>query len=126
MRKLTLVFQFAVILVMFGVLANGYIYLNQKIAETDREIQRVKTDMHGLDREIDNLRIRREQLCAWPHIRQAIARFSLGLRPADPQQVRRLAIVAQPVNPDLRIASRGAETRMPRRTVFAVRQQPQF
>lgn len=91
--KLVFAFRITMILAVAGGLANAYIYLNQKISETEREILQTKKMIHDTEREIDNLRIKREALSAWPHIRDSINRFDLKLKAPDPRQVRKLAII---------------------------------
>lgn len=92
--RLAIAFRWAVVLGSAGVLANAYIYLNQKIAETGREIRSAQREIHNTEREIDNLIIRRASLSSWPHIRDSIRRFGLKLKPAEPGQVRRLVVIA--------------------------------
>ena len=96
-------------------------YLNQKIAETEREIRAARNDIHNTEREIDNLRIRREHFCAWPHIRQAIARFDLKLQPADPRQVRKLVVIPPALAPQVSVASRAPGAGENRRTPSVTR-----
>lgn len=91
--RLVFAFEIGAVLLVIAVLLNGYIYLNQKIAETEREIRVSRKLIHDTDREIANLRIRCEQLSAWPHIRDSIARYKLALKAPEPRQVRRLAII---------------------------------
>ncbi len=119
--KLAAAFRIAMILALAGGLANVYIYLNQKIAETEREIRTTRNDIHNTEREIDNLRIRREHFRAWPHIRQAIARFDLKLQPADPRQVRKLVIIPPALAPQVSVASRAPADRESRRTTSSTR-----
>ena len=92
--RLAVFFHTAVFLVCLGVLANGYIYLNQKIAETGRAIRQTKQDLHNIEREIDNLVIQRAALSSWSNISTSIRRFNLPLKPAEARQVRRLIIYA--------------------------------
>ncbi|MBO5763389.1 MAG: hypothetical protein J6R85_05910 [Lentisphaeria bacterium] len=103
-RKAAAIFQVVLVLLLIGGLANAYIYLNQKIAETDKKIREVNASIHQVDREIETLRVRREKFTAWPHIRDSIARFNLELRPAENGQVQRLAIIAPSVAPRVSIA----------------------
>ncbi|MGE4565684.1 MAG: hypothetical protein AB7F32_12485 [Victivallaceae bacterium] len=92
--KLATAFRVTLLLVVVGALVNSYIYLNQKIAETGRTIRLTEKKIHETEREIANLRVRREQLSAWPHISSQMARFKLTLAAPDPRQVRKLAILA--------------------------------
>lgn len=92
--KLAAVFRFAFVVAAVAGLLNTYIFLNQKITETERAIRRTQRELHQTEREIAQLRIRKEQLSAWPHIRAMIARFDLRLREAVPGQVSKIAILS--------------------------------
>ena len=92
--KLAAVFRFAFVVAAVAGLLNTYIFLNQKITETERAIRRTQRELHQTEREIAQLRIRREQLSAWPHIRAMIARFDLRLHEAAPGQVSKIAILS--------------------------------
>ena len=81
------------LLLTAGGVTNGYIYLNQQSLNIDRSIRKVKRDLHNTNREISHLRIRREELSAWPHISSQIARYGLNLRHPEPGQVRTLALL---------------------------------
>ena len=93
-EKLSAVFRFAFVVGAVAGLLNIYIFLNQKITETERSIRRTQRELHQTEREIAQLRIRREQLSAWPHIRAMIARFDLRLHEAAPGQVSKIAILS--------------------------------
>lgn len=92
--KLAAVFRFAFVVAAVAGLLNTYIFLNQKITETERAIRQTRRELHRTEREIAQLRIRKEQLSAWPHIRAMIARFDLRLREAVPGQVSKIAILS--------------------------------
>ncbi len=92
--KLATAFRVTLLLAVIGALVNSYIYLNQKIAETGRTIRLTEKKIHETEREIANLRVRREQLSAWPHISSQMTRFKLTLAAPDPRQVKKLAILA--------------------------------
>ena len=79
--------------VKFAAFLNIYIYLNQKISETDRAIRKTGQQIEKTEREIAQLRIRREQLSRWEHIRGKIEQFKLGLREPAPGQVGRMALL---------------------------------
>ena len=49
--------------------------------------------LHETEREIAQLRIQREQLMAWPHIKNMIARFDLKLHGPNPGQVATMSIL---------------------------------
>ena len=92
--RLAAVVKFAVFLGMIAAFLNVYIYLNQKISETDRAIRKTEQQIERADREIAQLRIRREQLSRWEHIRTKIVQFKLGLREPAPGQVGRMALLS--------------------------------
>ncbi len=92
--KLAVVFRLAAVLAAVGLLADTYIYLNQKIAETGREIDETRKEIHKTERLIESLVCSRNELTKWPHIRNSIQRFGLKLKPAPPEQVRALVFIA--------------------------------
>ena len=91
--RLAAVVKFAFFLVIIAAFLNIYIYLNQKISETDRAIRKTGQQIEKTEREIAQLRIRREQLSRWEHIRGKIEQFRLGLREPAPGQVGRMALL---------------------------------
>lgn len=107
-RRAAVIVKLFLVLVMAGGLANAYIYLTQKITETDRAIRQVKHEIHLVDRELATLRIRREKFTAWPYIRSAIAKYNLDLHLANPGQVRALVLIPPGIAPNVSIAVRPA------------------
>ncbi|WP_302453519.1 hypothetical protein [Victivallis vadensis] len=87
--KLAMVGKFLFAAAAVAALLNVYIYLNQKIAETQRQIRKTERVLH----ETAQLRIQREQLMAWPHIKNMIARFDLKLHGPNPGQVATMSIL---------------------------------
>ncbi len=87
--------KFSFLLIVVAMLVNTYIYLNQKITETERSIRKTQRELVSVEREIAQLRIRREELSAWPHIRTMIARFDLKLRAPLPGQVGRMELLGR-------------------------------
>ncbi len=100
------IFQGLLILVCIAFMANTYIYFNQRITETDQSIRRLKKELANVEREIDSYRLQYENYSAWPHIRESIRRFNLPLRPATPDQTRRLAMVPPSLAPSIAITFR--------------------
>ncbi len=92
--RLGAVIKFALFLGIIAAFLNIYIYLNQRIAETDLAIRETKKRLHQTEREIAQLRIQREELSRWEHIRAKIAQFKLGLREPAPGQVGRMALLS--------------------------------
>ena len=105
-RRVAAVFQVGLVLVCSAIMANTYIYFNQKITETDRTILQLKKELANVEREIDSYRLQYEKYSAWPYIREAIHRFNLPLRPATPDQNRRLAMVPPSLAPSIAITFR--------------------
>ncbi|MBQ4106911.1 MAG: hypothetical protein IJC73_04960 [Lentisphaeria bacterium] len=107
-RRAAAIVKLLCVLVLAGGLANAYIYLTQKITETDREIRKTQHEIHLVDRELDSLRVRREKFTAWPHIRDSIAKYNLKLHLAEPGQIRSLALIPPALAPNVSVASRAA------------------
>ena len=105
-RRAATVFQVGLLLICVAFLANTYIYFNQKITEADRTILKLKRELAYVEREIDSYRLQYEKYSAWPHIREAIRRFNLPLRPATPDQNRRLAMIPPSLAPSITITFR--------------------
>lgn len=105
-HRIALVFQVAILVVCAAFMANTYIYFNQKITEADRTILRLKAELANVEREIDSYRLQYEKYSAWPHIREAIRRFNLPLRPALPEQNRKLAMIPPALAPRIAITFR--------------------
>lgn len=93
--KLIMVGKFIFVAFTIAMLLNAYIYLNMKLAETQQQIRRTERIIHETDREIAQLRILREELMAWPHIKNMIARFDLKLHVPNPGQVMTMTNLSQ-------------------------------
>lgn len=116
-HRVAVVFQVGLLVVCTAFMANTYIYFNQKISETDRTIIRLKAELANVEREIDSYRLQYENYSAWPHIREAIRRFNLPLRPATPDQNRQLAMIPPSVAPSIAIAFHDTATQPAARVV---------
>jgi len=92
--RLAAVLKFALFLGVIAAFLNIYIYLNQKISETDLAIRATGSRIDWTEREIAQLRIHREELSRWEHIRVKIAQFNLELREPAPGQVGRMALLS--------------------------------
>ncbi len=86
--------KFLFLIAILTGLIDYYIYLNQKIAETERAIQTGRQQLSRTGREIEQLRIHKERLSAWPHIREMIVRFDLKLQEPGPGQVANIAVLS--------------------------------
>lgn len=92
--RLGAVIKFALFLGVIAAFLNIYIYLNQKISETDLAIRETGSRIDRTEREIAQLRIQREELSRWEYIRAKINQFQLGLREPAPGQVGRMALLS--------------------------------
>lgn len=92
--RLGAVIKFALFLGVIAAFLNIYIYLNQKISETELAIRKTSSQIDWTEREIAQLRIRREEFSRWEHIRVKIAQFNLELREPAPGQVGRMALLS--------------------------------
>ena len=119
--KLATAFRVTLLLAVVGALVNSYIYLNQKIAETGRAIRVTEKKIHDTERKIANLRVRREQLSAWPHISAQMTRFKLKLAAPDPRQVRKLAILAPGPAPEVSLVAQNTPAVSPASVAAASR-----
>jgi len=90
--KLYVVFGFVLI---FGVVAsclNYRTWLNKNIARIDKETSAYRRKIHELNREIEELRIRKESLSSWTHIQNRIRVLRLDLRLPRPVQTQKLVV----------------------------------
>jgi len=92
-RQLVRVMKVLLFLVLVSGVLVFHIYMNQRIAETENRIRGVKQNISRVRIEITNLRNRREEYCSPEVIRRQMARFGLNLVPAEPGQVRRMAVI---------------------------------
>lgn len=90
--KIWVVFNIIIMLGAIFLIANYRISINQGISNIERETVMVKSRMHELDREVEALRIKREKLTSWQHIRTRITQLRLNLRMPEPYQVQQLVI----------------------------------
>ena len=66
------------------------ISVNEKIEKLNRQAVIVKVRIHEIDREIENMKIERERLTCWPHIKKKVEAFNLALRFPSPEQMHPL------------------------------------
>ena len=80
---------------VFGLLAaclNYRTWLNKNIARIDKETSAYRRKIHELNREIEDLRIRKESLSSWSHIQNRIRVLRLDLRLPRPAQTQKLVV----------------------------------
>ncbi|OGV48476.1 MAG: hypothetical protein A2X49_13090 [Lentisphaerae bacterium GWF2_52_8] len=88
-------FKVFIFLLAIFVTVTARVSYNQKAESLNRESLRVREKIHRLEREIANLRIEKEKLSSWPHISDKLVALNLPLRTPDPQQVKRLIMIAK-------------------------------
>ncbi len=93
-EKIGTVVKVLFLLGVAAVIFNCYIYLNQRIGETDREMRRTRAEIDQVTRELVLLRNKCEALSSWSYISARIRHFNLGLRPAEPGQERTIALLS--------------------------------
>ena len=79
--------------ILICIAVNIRIYYNQRTELLNREVVKLEYQIHELDREIENLKKRKEEICSLPNITEQIRKKNLGLRFARPQQIRRIVLV---------------------------------
>ena len=92
--KIAIVFKVAFFVAAVAGIVNCYIYLNQKIVETDRKIAAGNKEIHQIEREIERLRIHRETFRSWRHISRMMKAFNLTLRPPQSGQICQLTVLS--------------------------------
>lgn len=102
-RRLPILAKTVLFFAIAAGLFNSYIYLNQRISDSDRAIRKAKREITKVENEIAQARIRGEELRAWPYISSQIRRFNLQLRPAAPGQIRRMTMMSPPQAAQVRI-----------------------
>ncbi len=63
------------------------IYLNDRTEKLNRLAEKIKFEMEEKDREILNLKNKREYLCSWENIEKKIKEYNLALRPTEYSQI---------------------------------------
>ena len=83
------------VLFLMGTIASVlciHIYMNQKIAETEQKIKKIKQEITVVNIELSNLKVQYEQSCSHEYIRKQMARFNLKLDVPEPGQVYRMTV----------------------------------
>ena len=91
----SLIARLILIAVLIFIAVNVRIYYNQRAELLNREVANVQRQIHELDREIENLKKRKETLASFENVSQRNRVARLGLRHADPSQIRRTVLVRQ-------------------------------
>lgn len=87
-----------VMAVLICIAVNIRINYNQKAELLNREVARVEREIHEINREIENLKKRKEVLSSYSNISRRNTVGKMGLRHADPRQVRRTALIRRSRN----------------------------
>jgi hypothetical protein len=86
-----LVLRFLFFAAMVFMIVNLRLSYSEKAEKLNRESNAIKSKTHQLCREIEYLKIKKEQLSRWSNINRKIKKFHLALRPPKPNQVRMLS-----------------------------------
>lgn len=76
--------------IMFGLIFGAVtlrVYFNEKTHKLNKQAVEIRSTLHRLDLEMNNLRNRRETLSSFAYINSRITRFQLKLRPAEATQI---------------------------------------
>ena len=90
--KIYVVFGFVLVFVVVASCLNYRTWLNKNIARIDKETAAYRRKIHELNREIEDLRIRKESLSSWTHIQNRIRVLRLDLRLPRPVQTQKLVV----------------------------------
>jgi hypothetical protein len=72
---------------------NVRVSLNEKTEKLNREANQIRKKISNLNREIEHLKIQKEVLSSWPHVKKKIADFNIPLKSANPAQVKALVLL---------------------------------
>ena len=81
--------------VLICIAVNIRIYYNQRAELLNREAAVVARQIHELDREIENLKKRKEELTSFANISKRNRIDSIGLQYAHPTQIRKIVLVCR-------------------------------
>lgn len=108
------VFSFVVKIILICLCISGTavcrVLFNQKTEELNKEATQIRMKIVHMNREIANLKIKKEELSAWPYISRRITQYNLGLRPADPKQVTHTKIVDIPLSNRFKVVDRNTSS----------------
>jgi|GEM_PF-6030005 len=86
-------FEMLVLGIVLFFIVNYRISLKDDIGRMTRQAAVLKSEIDRYDREIENLKLRRENLSRWAHIRSKIKQYNLPLAFPNPGQVKQVVIV---------------------------------
>ncbi|MDD3118806.1 MAG: hypothetical protein PHQ27_06490 [Victivallales bacterium] len=73
-------------------IVNYRISLRDDIGSLSRNAENLKRKIHRYDRELEHLKLKKENLCRWNYIRKKIAAYKLPLTYPEPGQVKVVVI----------------------------------
>lgn len=74
------------ILILFSAFM-GRVYMNEKSSISRKKISGIKNSIHTISREIEQLKMQKEELKGYENIYSRISEMNLSLRPAESQQL---------------------------------------
>ncbi|MDD5599372.1 MAG: hypothetical protein PHV82_15605 [Victivallaceae bacterium] len=90
--RIYIVAGFLFIFSMLALCLNYRTWLNKNIADIDKQIAFYNRKIYELDREIADLRLRKENLSSWAHVQNRMSVLKLDLRRPDPVQLQKLVL----------------------------------
>jgi len=88
-------FELLLLGVVLFFIINYRISLKDDIGRMTRQAASLKSEIDRYDREIEHLKLRRENLSRWAHIRSKIKQYNLALTFPNPGQIKQLVIVRE-------------------------------
>ena len=105
--------RLVIMAVLICIAVNIRIYYNQRAELLNREIARVESQIHELDREIENLKKRKEELTSFANICKRNNTDRIGLQYAQPSQIRNIVLYRRSFGSGKVISSVPAQKRAP-------------
>ncbi len=91
-NKIFVVGGFVLVFIAVACCLNYRTWLNRNISQIDKETFAYRRKIHELNREIEDLRIRKESLSSWTHIQNRIAFLNLDLRLPRAYQTQKMVV----------------------------------
>ena len=108
-----LIISFVAMALLIFLAVNIRIYYNQKSEMLSREVARVERQIHEIDREIENLKKRKEELTSFANICKRNNTDRIGLQYAQPSQVRNIVLYRRSFGSGKVISSVPAQKKAP-------------
>lgn len=94
----TTVFKLVFVAGIIFFVVNVRVSLNEKTEKLNRDANQIRKKIGNLNREIEHLKIQKEVLSSWPHVKKKIADFNIPLKSANPAQVKNLVLLDDSVS----------------------------